>query len=969
MSKNQKNDYFSNDFNENNIIDNNIYQSVNPEFFQKKNSIHEIESETALESKLGKSLLERRPSQLLLSSKSLSKYRDSIKSIINLDTKSVQNIGVRELPKVSQEVYEKFKSSITDQDTLDKLFNNLTQSNCNFKNIECGSSVGGLTPMTYLVESSFSMNFKKAKEINGKYNMLKPYIYNYRTINGDGNCFYRAAMFRYLEIIVLNKQIEYLQNITYDVYNSFNSEELKSRLIIGNINIKPTLTLNLLILITDLLKKGDILSAHQILIKSFCICRKFDYAIIFYFRYILYDYIKKNEEKTYLKSFPIKLGNLLPSQYETEDGKFLYELFYSNYLLKFYTDAEKIVIYLTPFVLGIPLNVIIFDDCEEEILQNFKWEEGKGLNLDGEIYLLNRKNHYEIVYTKKDNEKYKNIFQYYENHQRSVILSDIEKYLKLYDNDNSDNVLLEGFNESEKKNNPRTMVVQRNNIKKEFIDNKPMDISANQKINKEKTNPKTIINNKDNISQNNINNNNIELNAIQRNKLNPKCVVENRNKFMNNAINNGPINQNQISNNQILFNNYIMNNNNNNGNISKNSNVKNNMKVNNNNQSYQPNYPYNSNNIPNQIYNNQVNSQSYKSKQNEELNTNQKIPIDKNNLNNNQIVGKNFKDIASQSTSKKNNINQNNNKQNIKVIDSRYSNNNNILNNENNKINKKESSHIQGTEEIGLHTPGNNKQKNQNNNNNQIQKNNNNSRQFICRNCKSQLNNTNLSLCQNCFKKYIINETYSSYLQSFNQQYPTEAIIDAKIEIINLRNEKKICHLDDALNIYNNNFKNEKLERKDIILELKKRICIFCLNEIKSKSFIELPCKCRMCSFNHLNEYFAYYKNLSNGFYCRCKTNYTKQMMMELSDLRGLNENIKARIQYFFQKKLDSCCCICAKSNSIAGQSNTIVSLEHPYYNNYLHNLIHNFCRNCIKYQNTEFLCQICQMKHFWNSN
>ena len=969
MSKNQKNDYFSNDFNENNIIDNNIYQSVNPEFFQKKNSIHEIESETALESKLGKSLLERRPSQLLLSSKSLSKYRDSIKSIINLDTKSVQNIGVRELPKVSQEAYEKFKSSITDQDTLDKLFNNLTQSNCNFKNIECGNSVGGLTPLTYLVESSFSMNFKKAKEINGKYNMLKPYIYNYRTINGDGNCFYRAAMFRYLEIIVLNKQIEYLQNITYDVYNSFNSEELKSRLIIGNINIKPTLTLNLLILITDLLKKGDILSAHQILIKSFCICRKFDYAIIFYFRYILYDYIKKNEEKTYLKSFPIKLGNLLPSQYETEDGKFLYELFYSNYLLKFYTDAEKIVIYLTPFVLGIPLNVIIFDDCEEEILQNFKWEEGKGLNLDGEIYLLNRKNHYEIIYTKKDNEKYKNIFQYYENHQRSVILSDIEKYLKLYDNDNSDNMLLEGYNEGEKKNNPKTMVIQRNNIKKELIDNKPLENSANQKINKEKTNPKTIINNKDIINQNNINNNNIEPNAIQRNKLNPKCVVENRNKFMNNAINNGPINQNQIPNNQNN-NNYIMNNNNNNGNISKNSNVKNNMKVNNNNQSYQPNYPYNKNNIPNQIYNNQVNSQSYKSKQNEELN-NQKIPIDKNNnLNNNQIVGKNFKDIASQSTSKKNNINQNNNKQNIKIIDPRYSNNNNnnILNNENNK-NKKESSHIQGTEEIGLHTPGNNKHKIPNNNSNQIKTNNNNSRLFICRICKSPLNNTNFILCQNCFKKEIINETYSSYLQSLNQEDPPEALIDAKIAIINLRNEKRICHLDDALNIYNNNFKNEKLERKNIILELKKRICIACLNEIKSNSFIELPCKCRMCSFKHLNEYFAYYNNLLNGFKCRCKEIYTKQMMMDLSNSRGLSENIQNRIKYYFQKKLDSCCCICAKSDNIIGKSNTIVSLEQSYYNKFIRSLIHYFCQNCIKYQNTEFFCQVCGMKHFWNSN
>ena len=119
--------------------------------------------------------------------------------------------------------------------------------------------------------------------------------------------------------MLLNNQIYILQNITYDVYNSFNSEELKSRLIIGNVNIKPTLTINLLILITDLLKTGNILLAHNILVKSFCICRKFDYAIIFYFRYILYDYIKKNEEKTYMKSFPIKIGNLLPSQYEKED--------------------------------------------------------------------------------------------------------------------------------------------------------------------------------------------------------------------------------------------------------------------------------------------------------------------------------------------------------------------------------------------------------------------------------------------------------------------------------------------------------------------------------------------------------------------------------------------------------------------------------------------------------------------------
>ena len=81
-----------------------------------------------------------------------------------------------------------------------------------------------------------------------KYNELKTYIYNYRTINGDGNCFYRAVMFRYLEILVLTKNIEHLQNVIADFVKCFNSEELKSRLIIRGMNIKPDLSSKILIL-------------------------------------------------------------------------------------------------------------------------------------------------------------------------------------------------------------------------------------------------------------------------------------------------------------------------------------------------------------------------------------------------------------------------------------------------------------------------------------------------------------------------------------------------------------------------------------------------------------------------------------------------------------------------------------------------------------------------------------------------
>ena len=112
------------------------------------------------------------------------------------------------------------------------------------------------------------------------------------------------------------------------------------------------------------------------------------------------------------------------------------------------------------------------------------------------------------------------------------------------------------------------------------------------------------------------------------------------------------------------------------------------------------------------------------------------------------------------------------------------------------------------------------------------------------------------------FKKEIINEVYSSYLVCLHQQYPPEKLINANITITNCKNEKSIYTLHNALTVYNNYFKNEKLERKNLIFEIKKRICIACLNEIQSDDFIELPCKCRICSSVHLNQYFANYTNL-----------------------------------------------------------------------------------------------------------
>ena len=242
--------------------------------------------------------------------------------------------------------------------------------------------------------------------------------------------------------------------------------------------------------------------------------------------------------------------------------------------------------------------------------------------------------------------------------------------------------------------------------------------------------------------------------------------------------------------------------------------------------------------------------------------------------------------------------------------------------------------------------------------------------QNLCIKCKNPTNGTIIAFCKNCFINEIINECYSSFIQSFDQQDIPEKLINGNITIINFKNEKFNLNLDQALAGYNKNFPGENLNRKTIIFELKKRICIACRNDLHNKHAIGLPCKCRICSIDHLNQYLSFYKNYSQEFICVCKVRYNKPMMIELAIINELNENNKRNIILFFQNKLNRCCCKCAKTTELYGQSNTLVCLENEKFNDFIHSLLHYFCKNCCRlYQNTQFQCQICNINHFWISN
>ena len=94
-------------------------------------------------------------------------------------------------------------------------------------------------------------------------------------------------------------------------------------------------------------------------------------------------------------------------------------------------EAEKIIIYLTPFILEINLDIIIFEDNEEQIINRLSYEDknSEKSTKDNVITLLNRNAHYEIIYTSEEYNKFSTIYNLYEILEKNKNLEDIGFFL------------------------------------------------------------------------------------------------------------------------------------------------------------------------------------------------------------------------------------------------------------------------------------------------------------------------------------------------------------------------------------------------------------------------------------------------------------------------------------------------------------------------------------------------------------
>ena len=125
---------------------------------------------------------------------------------ITLRDKNKQDyLSVRCLQHYSEKEYLDIKKSVSSN--LLEIQNYLINLRMDYTKFDSNKKVGPLLPLNYIIENNYKFKGDRQKDMQEKYDRLKNYIYNLRTIYGDGNCYYRAVIFRYIELLILNKKL------------------------------------------------------------------------------------------------------------------------------------------------------------------------------------------------------------------------------------------------------------------------------------------------------------------------------------------------------------------------------------------------------------------------------------------------------------------------------------------------------------------------------------------------------------------------------------------------------------------------------------------------------------------------------------------------------------------------------------------------------------------------------------------
>lgn len=234
--------------------------------------------------------------------------------------------------------------------------------------------------------------------------------YKYRNILGDGNCFYRGFIFSFMENIILSQKIDAMKElfILFDEKINNENEKVKNEKYISdyikNINSEEIKKI-LCIIISKMNSNNNDNSVYEFFIKAFLFYKYFDEGLIYFTRYLIYEYISSNEDCKYSQQRNIKIGTTLPKKY-IENDQFLFKKYYEEHLMKMGEFAESIDIEIIPFVFNVNINIL---EINSNLKKLYKYECHNEIKFQYNINLLYiNGNHYDVYYEESIYKKYLN---------------------------------------------------------------------------------------------------------------------------------------------------------------------------------------------------------------------------------------------------------------------------------------------------------------------------------------------------------------------------------------------------------------------------------------------------------------------------------------------------------------------------------------------------------------------------------
>ena len=284
------------------------------------------------------------------------------------------------------------------QFNLKKILDNYDSSNNKY-------NIGTLNSLEDLIERTYHFAKINKENMNSDKLRLKKIVFKYRKLKKDGNSFYRGVILNFLENVIFSKNILLMKEILILFYEKISEENPKIKeknyLINALKKIQKNYVINILYIIIHYMElfnkdkdKNDLdineLTPYIILLKAFLFSNEFDEGIIFFTRYLLYEYIKDNENKFINEKNKIKIFDIINKKNPEE--------FYQK-LITLGSEANTDSIYsdVVPFIFNCNLDVLIYRvNNGSSVIEKIEYRKEKVTEF--EINLIFREKDYDIFY-------------------------------------------------------------------------------------------------------------------------------------------------------------------------------------------------------------------------------------------------------------------------------------------------------------------------------------------------------------------------------------------------------------------------------------------------------------------------------------------------------------------------------------------------------------------------------------------